>query len=178
MLPVTQETGNLLGIKEILPCTKHSKNGFVGAITTLLFKILRRKIGQKNSKHVHKVGKKEQKVLKNIRNHEFPASTYKYNFFAQSQLNFAPSHDGEKVTFRNSGSHLDTLFGIQERLPGIQERLPVNQDMLPGTPETLSGTGNRKQQLAQRNSFLACGMLSMAPRKWALEPRNGSMSPR
>ena len=30
----------------------------------------------------------------------FPVSTYKSQNFAQSQLNFAPSHDGEKVTFR------------------------------------------------------------------------------
>ena len=32
----------------------------------------------------------------------FPACTYKSENFAHSQLNFAPSHDGETVTFRNS----------------------------------------------------------------------------
>ena len=33
---------------------------------------------------------------------KFPAHTYKSQNLAQSQLNFAPSHDGETVTFRNS----------------------------------------------------------------------------
>ena len=32
-----------------------------------------------------------------------PACTYKYKSFAQSLRNFALSHDGETVTFRNSG---------------------------------------------------------------------------
>ena len=32
----------------------------------------------------------------------FPACTYKSQNFAQSQKFFAPSHDGDTVTFRNS----------------------------------------------------------------------------
>ena len=36
----------------------------------------------------------------------FPACMCKSQNFAQGQPNFAPSHDGEMVTFRNSNSAL------------------------------------------------------------------------
>ena len=58
--------------------------------------------GQKKSKDAHKVGKNGQEVETNLENHEFPLCTYKSQNVAQSQLNFAPSHNGETVTFRNS----------------------------------------------------------------------------
>ena len=47
-----------------------------------------------NNKFINKIKKK---IIK------FQACTYKSQNVAQSQLNFAPSHDGEIVTFRNSG---------------------------------------------------------------------------
>ena len=46
----------------------------------------------------------------------FPACTHKSQNFAQSQQNFAPLHDGETVTFRNSAYsftlhiHISTLY--------------------------------------------------------------------
>ena len=42
----------------------------------------------------------------------FPVCTYKSQNFAQSQLNFAPSHDGETVTFRNSASGEDQTIKV------------------------------------------------------------------
>ena len=38
------------------------------------------------------------------------ACTYKSQIFAQSQLNFAPSHDCETVTFRKSGWRMSAVF--------------------------------------------------------------------
>ena len=46
-----------------------------------------------------KIYKKLWKWRKNI---YFPVCTSKYQIFAQNQLNFAPSHNSETVTFRNS----------------------------------------------------------------------------
>ena len=68
--------------------------------------------GQKISKHAHKVGKNGQKIYKmkekNIIN--FPAWTFKSKKIAQSQQNCGPSHDGETVTFRNSGKQLTYIL--------------------------------------------------------------------
>ena len=68
--------------------------------------------GQKISKHPHKMGKNGRKNIKKINKiMNFPACTYKSQNFAQSQQNCVPSHDGEKVTFRNSGYSLPCPAG-------------------------------------------------------------------
>ena len=59
--------------------------------------------GQKISKHAHKVGENEQHILKIIKIMNFSACTNKSQNFAQSQQHFAPSHNGETVTFRKEG---------------------------------------------------------------------------
>ena len=45
---------------------------------------------------------KKFRQMKKIMN--FAVFTYKFQKISQSQLNFAQSHDGEMVTFRNSAS--------------------------------------------------------------------------
>ena len=56
----------------------------------------------KKSKHAHKMSKNCQKAKENLENHEFSSVHLKPNLL-QSQLNFAPLHNGETVTFRNFG---------------------------------------------------------------------------
>ena len=44
----------------------------------------------------------KKKPVKEVKMHKFLVCLYKYQDFAQSQKNFARSHDRETVTFRNS----------------------------------------------------------------------------
>ena len=44
----------------------------------------------------------KKKPVKEVKMHKFLVCLYKYQDFAQSQKNFARSHDCETVTFRNS----------------------------------------------------------------------------
>ena len=81
---------------------KHSKRRFFGAVTDPLVKILRRKIGKKNLNVFVKSVKMDKKMRKIKQIINFTVCTYKSQNFAPSQLNFAPLHDGETVTFRNS----------------------------------------------------------------------------
>ena len=50
----------------------------------------------------HKWCSKMQETFKNENMREFLVFMYIYQDFAQAQQNFAPSHDGETVTLRNS----------------------------------------------------------------------------
>ena len=62
---------------------------------------------KKNSKHAHKVGNNGQKVHKKKKKSlNFQVTRKNLKKIAQSQLNFAPSHDGETMTFRNSALQL------------------------------------------------------------------------
>ena len=56
------------------------------------------------------------KKLRKVRKiKKIPVCKHKSPNFAQNQLNFAPSHDGETVTFRNSES--DMIIDVEsERL--------------------------------------------------------------
>ena len=58
---------------------------------------------QKVSKHAQRVGKNVyKKVQKMNKIMSFSVCTYKSPNFVQGQRNFALSHDGEKVIFKNS----------------------------------------------------------------------------
>ena len=46
--------------------------------------------------------KHKEKTLKEVNMQKFLVTAYKYQDFAQSQENFARTHDCETVTFRNS----------------------------------------------------------------------------
>ena len=61
------------------------------------------KLTQKN--HIICVNHEEKKV-KEVKMHKFLVCAYKYQDLAQSQENFARSHDRVTVTFRNSASRL------------------------------------------------------------------------
>ena len=71
--------------------------------------------GQKTSRHAHKVGKNGQKVKKMNKSMNFPACTHKSKKITQSQQNFAPSHDGETVTFRNSALRISSLWSEMQK---------------------------------------------------------------
>ena len=47
--------------------------------------------------------KKRQTYVKMVKLHDFQVLVWTSQDFAQTQQTFAPSHDGETVTFRNSG---------------------------------------------------------------------------
>ena len=47
--------------------------------------------------------------------HRFWVCTYKSQDFAQSQTNFARSHDRETVTFRNSVLHAPIFFKVYKK---------------------------------------------------------------
>ena len=66
------------------------------------FENLAQENSPKISKHAHKVSKNGQKVKKMNKIMNFPVCTQKSKNVAQSQQKFAPSHNGETVTFRNS----------------------------------------------------------------------------
>ena len=73
------------------------------ALSQLVFQnICAGKLAKKNSKLAYKVGKLD-KIFQNKRNNEFASLHFKIPNFVQSQLNVAPSHDCETVTFRNPG---------------------------------------------------------------------------
>ena len=48
-------------------------------------------------------------IAKMVKVHDFLVHVYTSQDFAQTQQNFAPSHDGETVTFQNSAEDLPTL---------------------------------------------------------------------
>ena len=59
-----------------------------------------RKIGKKNFKHAHKIDNNGQKVNEIPKKQKKLSLHEKISNFAQSQINFAPSHDGETVTLK------------------------------------------------------------------------------
>ena len=60
----------------------------------------------------------KKKTVKDVEMHNFSVCAYKSQDFAQSEKNFAPSHDRETVTFRNSDFQLKkkTIYGLQESI--------------------------------------------------------------
>ena len=67
------------------------------------FEILRKKKWKNIIKnHLVCVKHEEEKNIKEVKRHKFLVCACKFQDFAQSQKNFARSHDRETVTFRKS----------------------------------------------------------------------------
>ena len=110
-----------------VPLVRHSKRKFSCAVLISVVKFAQTN-GHKDIKHEHKVGKnrREKKVRENKEKTcmNFIRFIYKSQQFAQGQLNFALSHNGETVTFRKSAIVyiLYTYFNWFE----IKSKIPNN----------------------------------------------------
>ena len=86
----------------LLPWGRHSKSRFFCAVKTSVLKFCARKSGKVTPKITYYVWIMKKKLKKVVKMHKFLICAYNSQDFAQTQENFAPSHDGTTVTFRNS----------------------------------------------------------------------------